>query len=87
MKKILLALAVLAVATASSFAAVGINWYTEYGVYDHDALDLEGTDVADSILSDYTVTWQLIYAGANNSIDLPNAANGITGIYALALHI
>ena len=79
MKKILLALAIFAVATASGFAAVGINWYTEYGVYDHNALDLSGTDEADSILSDYAVTWQLIYAGANNSIDLPNAANGING--------
>lgn len=79
MKKILLALAVLAVATASGFAAVGINWTSLYGVYDHNALDLEGTDEADSILSDYAVTWQLIYAGANNSIDLPNAANGING--------
>lgn len=79
MKKILLALAVLAVATASGFAAVGINWMTGYGVYDHNALDLGGTDEADSILSDYAVTWQLIYAGDNNLIDLPNVSNGING--------
>ena len=79
MKKILLALAIFAVATTSAFAAIGINWINGYGVYDHDALNLSGTDEADSIMSNYTVTWQLIYAGANNSIDLPDASNGING--------
>ena len=79
MKKILLALAVLAVATASAFAGVGINWYTIYGVYDHNAVNLSGTDEADSILSDYAVTWQHIYAGADNAIDAPDAANSANG--------
>lgn len=79
MKKLLLALAILAVATAAAFADVGINWMTGYGVYDHNALDLEGTDEADSILSDYAVTWQLIYAGANDVIDTPDASNGANG--------
>ncbi|HRT22351.1 MAG TPA: hypothetical protein P5318_19750, partial [Candidatus Hydrogenedentes bacterium] len=79
MKKILLALAIFAVATASAFAGVGINWYTIYGVYDHNALDLKGTNETDSILSDYAVTWQLIYAGANDVIDAPDASNGVNG--------
>ncbi|MGD9612475.1 MAG: PEP-CTERM sorting domain-containing protein [Kiritimatiellia bacterium] len=79
MKKILLALAVLAVATASAFAGVGINWTSGYGVYDHNALDLEGVDEADSILSDYAVTWQLIYAGDNDVADAPDASNGVNG--------
>ena len=80
MKKILLALAVLAVATATSFAGVGISWFNLYGVYDHDAGDLTGTSEADSILSDYAVTWQLIYAGADNTADLPDTSLGGAGI-------
>ena len=77
MKKILLALAVLAVATASAFAGVGINWYSIYGVYDHAAVDLEGSSGA--ILDNYSVTWQLIYAGVNNLADAPVASNGANG--------
>ncbi len=80
MKKILLALAVLAVAAATSFAGVGINWFNLYGVYDHNALDLGGTDEADSLLSDYAVTWQLIYAGANDTADAPGTSLGVAGI-------
>ena len=80
MKKILLALAILAVATASAFAGVGINWMTGYGVYDHTQSDLTGGTGA--ILDNYSVTWQLIYAGANNSIDVPNDSSGsINGDY------
>ena len=77
MKKILLALAVLAVAAATSFAGVGINWYSIYGVYDHNAVDLSGATGA--IGDNYAVTWQLIFAGANNSVDIPNPSNGING--------
>lgn len=46
MKKILLALAVLAVATASAFATDGVNiqWNNGWGVYTHDATDLTGVD-------------------------------------------
>jgi hypothetical protein len=77
MKKILLALAIFAVATASAFAGVGINWYTIYGVYDHNAVDLEGA--TGDIGANYAVTWQLIYAGANDSIDAPDASNGVNG--------
>ena len=78
MKKILLALAVLAVAAATSFAGVGINWYAEYGVYDHNALDLSGA--TGDIGASFAVTWQLIYAGANNAADLPGTSLGGAGI-------
>ncbi|NCD23769.1 MAG: hypothetical protein EOL90_12660, partial [Spartobacteria bacterium] len=78
MKKILLALAVLAVATASAFAGVGINWTTLYGVYDHNAVNLEGATGA--IGDNYAVTWQLIYAGANNAADVPGTSLGGAGI-------
>ena len=78
MKKILLALAALAVATATSFAGVGINWYNDYGVYDHNAVDLSGATGA--IGDNYAVTWQLIYAGADNQADLPGTSLGGAGI-------
>ena len=78
MKKILLALAVLAVAAATSFAGVGINWYAEYGVYDHNAVDLSGATGA--IGDNYAVTWQLIYAGVNNLADAPGTSLGVAGI-------
>ena len=78
MKKILLALAVLAVATASAFAGVGINWFTLYGVYDHNAVNLSGATGA--IGDNYAVTWQLIYAGANNLADAPGTSLGVAGI-------
>ena len=78
MKKILLALAVLAVATATSFAGVGINWTTGYGVYDHNAVDLSGATGA--IGDNYAVTWQLIYAGVNNLADAPSSSLGGAGI-------
>ena len=78
MKKILLALAILAVATASAFAGVGINWFNLYGVYDHNAADLEGATGA--IGDNYAVTWQLIYAGANNVADAPGTSLGVAGI-------
>ena len=78
MKKILLALAVLAVAAATSFAGVGINWYNIYGVYDHNAVDLSGATGA--IGDNYAVTWQLIYAGADNTADLPDTSLGGAGI-------
>ena len=78
MKKILLALAVLAVAAATSFAGVGINWTTGYGVYDHNAVDLGGATGA--IGDNFAVTWQLIYAGADNTADLPDTSLGGAGI-------
>ena len=78
MKKILLALAVLAVAAATSFAGVGINWFTGYGVYDHNAsLDPES---GNAIGDNYAVTWQLIYAGVNNLADAPGTSLGGAGI-------
>ena len=78
MKKILLALAALAVAAATSFAGVGINWYNIYGVYDHNAVDLEGATGA--IGDNYAVTWQLIYAGPNHVADDPGTSLGVAGI-------
>jgi len=75
MKKFVLGLMVLALGAACASAAVGINWQNEWGVYSHEATDLTGSDEADSILANYAVTWQLIYAGANNTIDAIDISN------------
>ena len=78
MKKILMALAVFALAAGSAFATdgVAIQWNNGWGVYTDDATDLTGT--ADYLLDSYAITWQLIYS-VNNTAgapDLGNSANG-----------
>ena len=78
MKKILLALAVFAAAASFASAGVGVLWGTLYGAYDHTAVDLTGGD--DALLDSYSVTWQLIYAGANNVADDPSTSLGGAGI-------
>ena len=79
MKKALLALAVLALASMSSLAATGvaIQWSTLWGVYTHDASDLTSL-TEDFILDNYSVTWQLIYSldDVADAPDLDNAING-----------
>ena len=63
MKKLLIALSALAIATAA-YAGYGIEWSVAYGAYSHEATDLTGGDYA--LLDSYSVTWQLIYAGEDN---------------------
>lgn len=63
---------------ASVSAGVGIAWTTCNGAYDHTAIDLTGGDHA--LLDSYSATWQLVYAGPNNQIDLPGASAGLPGI-------
>lgn len=77
MKKILLALMVLAAAVSVASAGVGINWQVNWGAYDSDSPDVTGGDNA--LLDSYAVTWQLIYAGANNQIEAPDVGNGVEG--------
>ena len=79
MKKFVLALVVLAMAAACASAGVLIDWQVAFGAYSHVATDLTADDESDSILANYQVTWQLIYAGANNladPIDVGNSAGG-----------
>jgi hypothetical protein len=77
MKKMLLALLVLALAAVSASAGVRIDWQVSYGAYDHTSSDITGGDNA--LLDSYAVTWQLIYAGINNQIDDPDLSNGANG--------
>lgn len=78
MKKLLLALMVLACAAtiASATDGVAIQWQTLWGLYDHTATDLEGVD--DNLLDSYSLTWQLIYSpdAVVGAPDLSNSANG-----------
>ena len=79
MKKFVLGLMVLAMAAACASAGVLIDWQVAFGAYSHEATDLTADDESDSILANYQVTWQLIYAGANNladPIDVGNSAGG-----------
>ena len=78
MKKILLALAVLAVAAMPGFGAVGVDilWSTQYAGYTHDAVDLTGS--TDYLLDSYSLTWQLIYS-ANNTAGVPDLGNSANG--------
>ena len=78
MKKILLALAVLAAAASFASAGVGISWAVTWGAYDHSSPDVTGGTGA--LLDSYSVTWQLIYAGANNVADVPDTSLGGAGI-------
>ena len=67
MKKFLMVLFALAVATSVATAGVGISWTTFYGAYDHSASDVTGG--SNALLDSYSAIWQLIYAGANNVAD------------------
>ena len=79
MKKLMVALAALALLATAGFAATGVSvqWTTAYGIYDHAAVDLTSTETG-GILDSYAITWQLIYSTDNvaGAPDLGNSANG-----------
>lgn len=80
MKKILLALMVLACAASIASAAVGVQilWTTVHGGYTHDAPDLTDLGSAHFLLDNYSLTWQLIYS-TDAVADAPNLANSSGG--------
>ena len=84
MKKTLMAFFALALCASVASAGVGINWSTQWGIYDHSETDLVGGSAA--LLDSYSAIWQLIYAGPdgiNNPADYEQVggANGdyVTG--------
>ena len=81
MKKILLALFVLAIAAAPALAATGVSiqWDTYWGAYTHDATDLTSLS-GPFMLANYSVTWQLIYAGTDDTANDPDTSLGGAGI-------
>ena len=67
MKKFLMGLFVMAIATAVSMAGVRIDWTVGGAGFDHTAAE---NPVAGAFLLDgYSAIWQLIYAGADNAAD------------------
>ncbi len=77
MKKFLTALFVMVVATSVATAGMGISWNTFYAAYAHDAPDVTGGSGA--LLDSYSAIWQLIYAGADNAINIPDPTSPGTG--------
>ena len=79
MKKLMVALAALALLATAGFAATGvaIQWDTQWGIYDHAAADLTSTTTG-GILDSYAITWQLIYS-LDNVADDPSLANSANG--------
>lgn len=67
MKKFLMAIFALVVATSVATAGVGIQWEVGWGGYAHDAPNITGS--TGYILDSSTVIWQLIYTGPNGVID------------------
>ena len=67
MKKILMAVFALVVAATVASAGVSINWNVGWGAYTHDAPNVTG--YTDNLLGTYSAIWQLIYAGADDTID------------------
>jgi len=84
MKKILMAVFALVVAATVASAGVAINWNVGWGAYTHDAPNVTGG--TDNLLGTYSAIWQLIYAGADDTIDpIPShevpVAGGVNGDY------
>jgi hypothetical protein len=76
MKKILLGLVILGLAVGSALAdGVRIDWEIAYGAYTHNAPNVTADPSAYQLLVNYSVVWQLIYAGANGAAEVPNPAN------------
>ena len=76
MKKTIGILAALIVASNAAMAGT-VLWMVPWGVYDRDATDLTADE--GGVLENHDVLWQLLYAGANNKVDLidwDNSGNG-----------
>lgn len=70
MKKILIAMLGLVVVASVASAGVAINWNVTWGAYSHDAPDVVGG--THNLLGSYSALWQLIYAGADDTINPPS---------------
>ena len=85
MKKLMLVLFSLVVASTAAVAGIGISWTTINGVAWHnaDAGVMAGSYTpGESLLDRYNAIWQLIYAGADGSINpASTVAGGLNGDY------
>ena len=78
MKKTIMTSVVLLVVAACAQAGVGINWMDDYRVFASTETDMVGGTVG--ILDVDSAIWQLIYAGADNTISPPDTDVGGAGI-------
>ena len=79
MKKLLVSVMALAVASTVSMAGVRIDWQTGWGAYDHTAGP--NPTGGNYLLDSASVVWQLIYAGVDNQIDrIDDPANPIQDV-------
>jgi PEP-CTERM motif-containing protein len=82
MKKFVIVAMALAVATTVATAGVGIQWNTAMIGYTHDAPSLTEFPTGNGLLQSYSAIWQLIYAGADDLVNLPNTdTGGLNGNY------
>ena len=79
MKKFLMSLVVVAAMASVAMAGVGIQWTTGWGGYTHNAPNITDDPSAYAILDHYSVIWQLVYSGANGTIDPPSLATAASG--------
>jgi hypothetical protein len=79
MKKFLITLMIVAAATSLATAGVGITWEVGWGGYTHNAPNITDDPSTFAILNNYSVIWQLIYAGGDGAIDPPSLANAGSG--------
>ena len=80
MKKILLALMILACAASMASATDGVQilWTTMWGAYTHDAPNVTDDPSDHFLLDSYALTWQLIYS-VDATADAPNLGNNAGG--------
>lgn len=79
MKKMILALGALLMVAAVASASVQVLWTSQWGAYTHDSPDVTGEDEQWALAANYDITWQLIFAGANNLIDPVDLGNPLGG--------
>ena len=79
MKKFLMSLVIVAAMASVAVGGVGISWTTAWGGYTHDAANITDDPSASAILDHYSVIWQLVYSGANGTIDPPSLASAASG--------
>ena len=79
MKKFLVSVMIVAAMASVATAGVGIQWETGWGGYTHDAANITDDPSASAILDHYSVIWQLVYSGANGTIDPPSLASAASG--------
>ena len=70
---------IMSIAVVSASAGVRIDWQINWGAYTHDAPNVVDDPSAYQLLGNYSIVWQLVYAGADNQIDAPDLNNAING--------